>query len=174
MKCWLAASGVLICTRTQGCAREGESIVSPWHEDGNWRRVLGSLYPRINHGITDCFGLGMTSRILQLQPHGQEGLDPTCVHQTEGTAGEILQSFIPCCSWISPGRGTPSSDPDPRSGDAAAASLQAQPKAGRHPAGSLCFLPCRFCGSPINYGEAGIPVRAASWRNELWLSTNSA
>lgn len=115
MKCWLAASGVLICTRTQGCAREGESIVSPWHEDGNWRRVLGSLYPRINHGITDCFGLGMTSRILQLQPHGQEGLDPTCVHQTEGTAGEILQSFIPCCSWISPGRGTPSSDPDPRS-----------------------------------------------------------
>lgn len=115
MKCWLAASGVSICTRTQGCAREGESIVSPWHEDGNWRRVLGSLYPRINHGITDWFGLGMTSRILQLQPHGQEGLDPTCVHQTEGTAGEILQSFIPCCSWICPGWGTPSSDPDPRS-----------------------------------------------------------
>lgn len=45
MKCWLAASGALISNRTQGCAHEGELIVSSWHEDGNWRRVLGSLYP---------------------------------------------------------------------------------------------------------------------------------
>lgn len=72
--------------------------MSPWHENGNWRRVLGSLYPRINHGITEWFGLGMTSRILQLQPHGQEGLDPTCVYQTEGTAEKSFNPSFPCSS----------------------------------------------------------------------------
>lgn len=54
--------------------------MSSWHENGNWRRVLGSSYQRINHGITDWFGLGVTFRTLQFQAHRQAGTPSTGSH----------------------------------------------------------------------------------------------